>query len=85
MKKIYYKLSHPTQSPLKSIYMDPFVREVKAMREAQKLWFRFHNKNDLKKALRIEMRVDSMIAEYKVLEPAPPSQRGLYDDDITEF
>ena len=65
--------------------MDPFVKLVKEMRDCQKAWFRYHKKEDLQKALKLEMKVDSIIQNYNVLEIQPPDQLGLFPDNVTEF
>jgi hypothetical protein len=46
----------PTETTLES-----FTEQVQAMRSAQKGYFRFHSKSDLKRSIELEKRVDDLI------------------------
>ena len=55
------------------------------MRTAQKLWYQFKNKKDLKDAKLLERKVDSIIKNYNVIEVIPPNQLDLFEGKNTDF
>lgn len=65
--------------------MDQFVKLVKDMRSAQTLFFKFKTQKLLREAVRLEQKVDSMIANYNVIEVTPPDQISLFQDDESRF
>jgi len=58
--------------------MDPFIKLIKDMRTAQTKWFKFHNKLDLREAVKLEQKVDSIIQNYNVIEVNPPEQIDMF-------
>lgn len=59
----------------KSLIMKDFITTVKAMREAQKEYFRTRDRQVLLKSKTLEKRVDALIAEYD------NKPKGLFDDN----
>lgn len=65
--------------------MDTFVKLVEQMRTAQKAWYKFHDRKKLKESLSLELKVDMIIANYKLLEKAPFIQSEIFKDDTPEI
>ena len=59
----------------KSLIMKDFITTVKAMREAQKEYFRTRDRQVLLKSKTLEKRVDALIAEYD------NKPKGLFDNE----
>lgn len=59
----------------KSLIMKDFITTVKAMREAQKEYFRTRDRQVLQRSKALEKRVDTLIAEYD------NKPKGLFDDN----
>jgi len=57
----------------KSLIMKDFITTVKAMREAQKEYFRTRDRQVLQRSKALEKRVDALIAEYD------NKPKGLFD------
>lgn len=58
-----------------SLTMKDFITTVKAMREAQKEYFRTRDRQILLKSKTLEKRVDDYIAQYN------NQQKGLFDEN----
>ena len=59
----------------KSLIMKDFITTVKAMREAQKEYFRTRDRQVLQRSKALEKRVDALIAEYD------NKPKSLFDDN----
>lgn len=59
----------------KSLIMKDFITTVKAMREAQKEYFRTRDRQVLQRSKALEKRVDALIAEYD------NKPKGLFDTE----
>lgn len=59
----------------KSLIMKDFITTVKAMREAQKEYFRTRDRQVLQRSKALEKRVDALIAEYD------NKPKGLFDNE----
>lgn len=59
----------------KSLIMKDFITTVKAMREAQKEYFRTRDRQVLQRSKALEKRVDDYIAQYK------NQPKGLFDEN----
>lgn len=59
----------------KSLIMRDFITTVKAMREAQKEYFRTRDRQVLQRSKALEKRVDALIAEYN------DKPKGLFDNE----
>ena len=59
----------------KSLIMKDFITTVKAMREAQKEYFRTRDRQVLQMSKALEKRVDALIAEYD------NKPKGLIDNE----
>ena len=59
----------------KSLSMKDFITTVKAMREAQKEYFRTRDRQVLQRSKALEKRVDALIAEYD------NKPKGLFDNE----
>ena len=59
----------------KSLIMKDFITTVKAMREAQKEYFRTRDRQVLQRSKALEKRLDALIAEYD------NKPKGLFDNE----
>lgn len=59
----------------KRLIMKDFITTVKAMREAQKEYFRTRDRQILLKSKTLEKRVDDFITQYN------NQQKGLFDEN----
>lgn len=59
----------------KSLIMKDFITTVKAMREAQKEYFRTRDRQVLQRSKALEKCVDTLIAEYD------NKPKGLFDNE----
>jgi hypothetical protein len=62
----------PAETTLESL-----AAQVQAMRSAQKNYFRYHSKSDLKRSIEIEKRVDDLLKS--IIEKQPVTeQKNLF-------
>lgn len=57
----------------------------RAMRKYQKLWYLYHNRKDLAKALSLESQFDEILKRLPDNQPTPLLQKGLFQDDEVRF
>lgn len=62
-----------------------FITKIKAMRESQKSWYRYKQPQELKKAMRLEQQVDTILNNFKTMLRTPALQKGLFVDDEVRF
>lgn len=67
------------------IDINDFITKVRAMREAQKQFYRWKHQSDLKTAMRLEMQIDTILKEAKQMIKVPALQKGLFQDDEIRF
>lgn len=61
------------------LFMNNLISAVKAMREAQKEYFRTRDRQVLQRSKALEKRVDALIAEYD------NKPKGLFDNEPQTF